>query len=280
MLHRLAAVDRKDGSGDVAASPAAQIQRCAGDVTRNPDPADRNMTRDTVRLFLGTGGECGHSALEGSRCECVDRDVPPCELAGERAGEVVNGSLRRAVGIGVVGQRLRAHDGAKIDHARRVRVRSGLFEQRQKLAGEMKDRRYVDIHDLGPGMIGEGLKRLAPGSAGIVDENVQRVGAAFHLPDQCADTGFGADIAGEPFRFAGGTERVEFGRYAFAVGALARGDHHVGAAMDQCRRRHASNAARSACDQGFLACHRKKIVEIGHGFHSPTDGSKTVALTT
>src|SRR5688500_785450 len=71
MLHRLAAVDRKDGSGDIAAGQTAQIQCCAGNVTRRADPADGNAAGDAIRLFVRAGGEGGHPALERPRREGI-----------------------------------------------------------------------------------------------------------------------------------------------------------------------------------------------------------------
>ena len=68
VLHRLAAVDRQDGAGDIAAGPAAQIKRRAGDVIRDADPADRDTRPDmffacssvavanaVIRLWNGPG---------------------------------------------------------------------------------------------------------------------------------------------------------------------------------------------------------------------------------
>ena len=71
-------------------------------------------------------------ALAGPGCCCdsiqgVDGDAASGEFVGQRAGEVVNRSLRGRVGICAVGHRLRAHDRAEIDDAGRVLIARRLF---------------------------------------------------------------------------------------------------------------------------------------------------------
>ena len=70
----------------------------------------------------------------------------------------------------------------------------------------------------------------------------------------------------KPSALPGGAERVDLGRGLLAVGALARGDHHGGAGLDQRGRRHAADAGRRAGHQRGLAGHRKQLVEIAHRF--------------
>jgi len=55
--NRLAAVDRQDGAGNIAAGTAAQIKRCAGNVIRYSDTSERNMVANMFRLRLGGGAK-------------------------------------------------------------------------------------------------------------------------------------------------------------------------------------------------------------------------------
>ena len=52
------------------------------------------------------------------------------ELDRQRAGQMMHRGLRRRVGIGVVGERLRAHHRAEIDDARRIVVARRVGQQR------------------------------------------------------------------------------------------------------------------------------------------------------
>src|SRR3954454_10551486 len=184
VLHGLTAIDREDGPGDIAASPAAQIQRCAGNVTRRADAAERDMRADPRGLLVAGGGKGRHPAAKRARRQRIDRDPPLGELDRQRLGEMVHRGLGGGVGVGVVGERLTAHHRADVDHPRRVIIVRSLAEQWQQAAGEVKDRGDVDAHHFLPGMVGEGLQRLAPGGAGIVHQDMEDAGAGPNRLDQ------------------------------------------------------------------------------------------------
>ncbi|MER8415237.1 MULTISPECIES: hypothetical protein [unclassified Mesorhizobium] len=61
MLHRLPAIHRQDGFGEMTAVTAARIERSAGNLIRRTDAADPNMAADglastsvTVRVLQAT----------------------------------------------------------------------------------------------------------------------------------------------------------------------------------------------------------------------------------
>ena len=119
----------------------------------------------------------------------VHRHLLLGELGGEDAGQVMHGGLRG--GIGPCGLRLRdsAHDRADVDHGRGPVARRRGDQHRREIARQREKPGHVDAEHAVPGFPGEGLERLAPVRPGVVDEDMQRVGALPRLGGQSGDAG-------------------------------------------------------------------------------------------
>ena len=143
--------------------------------------------------------------------------------------------------------------------------RSGLRrgeQHRREIAGEREQARDVDAHHPLPGLPRIGLQRLAPGEAGVVDENVQDIGARASLGRERCDAGFVRDRAAETLARP---ERGELVRRRLASLGLARGDQHPRPGAQERLRADPAEAGRPAGHQRGAALDGKKLGWGQHG---------------
>ena len=118
----------------------------------------------------------------------------------------------------------------------------------------------VQVHHLVPAALREFVERCAPGSAGVVDEDVQLRLARAVGRGQCAGAFQGGHVGRQ--RDAG-PQRRQFGRGLVARGRLAGRNVDARAGLEEAGSDHASDTARTAGDQGRAALQGKEVVHGG-----------------
>jgi len=217
----------------------------------------------------------GHPALEEPWRDGVHRDVAGAQLDRQRARQVMHRRL-----AGRVGERacpdallhLQAVHRADVDDAGGVAVRRAALEQRRQVARQQEGRRHVE-----PEHLVERRRRVlgvrrAPSRTGVVDQNVQTWLACGDRLDERGPALLDRHVRRERVAW---TMRAELGRGPVAGVLLARRDIDGGAGLDQPIRHHASDPARAAGDQGYLAGHReeRRDVDTRHGVPILTESS-------
>ncbi len=175
---------------------------------------------------------------------------------------MVHRSLGRRIGIGIVADGRCPHDGAEIDDAGGIVVAGCRFKQRQQLLGQREEPRHVDREHTVPSLVRKAFQRLAPGLAGIVDEDMEVRGSRPHLGGQRRHARLRGDIAGKAFRRAAGAKRVQLPRHRLACIALARGNQHPRPGLHESLGNHAADAGGAAGHERGLARDREQGVQV------------------
>ncbi len=227
-----------------------------------PTPAHRHGPGAARLPRLVADGELRHVGRKRPGRERVHRHLLLGKLRGEDAGQVMHRRLRG--GIGPRGFRLRhvAHDRTHVDDGRRPVARRRGDQHRGEIAGEREKPGHVDAEHAVPRLPGESLERLAPVRPGVVDQDMQRVGALARLGGQRGDAGFVGDRAAEALA---GPERGKLLRRRLAGLRLARGDQHARAGAEQRLGADPAETCRPAGHQRRAAPDGKKIVCSDHG---------------
>ena len=132
--------------------------------------------------------------------------------------------LRRRIGVGALGLRHRPHHRAEVDDCRRPIGGGGGEQQRRQVARQREQAGDVDRHHPLPRLPRIGRERRAPRDSGVVDQDVQPLGARAHRGGERRDAGLVGHRAAEALA---GTDRRQFARRRFARLGLARGDEHA-----------------------------------------------------
>lgn len=158
------------------------------------------------------------------------------ELDGQVFGQVDDGGFGGGVGergVGAEGSDSDAGDGGGYDHARRVLQRGAGFEEGFEFLDGVEDALDVQVHDFGEGGVGVGFESLAPGGAGVGEEDVDVWGCFGDFGGEAADFADFGQVSGDgdcgcvgAFGFQG----VEGLDGFFACGGFARGDIYFAAA--------------------------------------------------
>lgn len=167
--------------------PAGQIHHRTRNILRHAKSPHGVRAGNLVGAARYLQEPVGHLAREETRADGVYGDAPGTQLDGQVAAEVDDGRLGRRVPIGALlanGANAQAGDAGRDDDAGGVRARSGLVQQRRKDADRVEDGLDIEIHDLGKGLVGVGVKGLAPGGAGVGEENVHAVSVLLDLFEQ------------------------------------------------------------------------------------------------
>jgi hypothetical protein len=141
-------------------------------------------------------------------------------------------------------------DAADVHDAGRVVVRTRLLEQREECPGEEERRLQVQVEHLVPRRFGEGLQRLAPRRAGVVDQDVQLVLALAHHRGQPAALRLGREVGRHRDDLA---ELGQLGDRGLPGLGLARADVDAGAGLEQAAGHHQADSPGSTGDHGHLA---------------------------
>ncbi len=175
---------------------------------------------------------------------------------------MMHGGLGGGVGIG----RFRLGDGphhrAEIDDVGRLLASRRGEQHRREFAREREEPGHVDAEDPVERLPGEGLVGIAPGHAGVVDEDMQGVRPLARLGRKLRHAGLGRDRSAEALARA---DRRQLPCRFLAGLGLARGDQHPCARGEQRFGADAAEAGRPAGDERRAAADRKKIRRRKHG---------------
>ena len=220
-----------------------------------PDAAHRHGLGAARLSRLVADGELRHVGRKRSGRERVHSHLLLRKLRREDAGQVMHRGLRG--GIGPCGFRLRhvAHDRTHVDDGRRPVARRRSDQHRGQIARQREKPGHVDAEHAVPRLPGEGFERSAPVRPGVVDQNVQHVGALAGLGGQRGDAGFVGDRAPETLA---GPERGKLLRRRLASLRLARGDQDARAGAEQRLGADPAKTGRPAGHQRGAARERKK----------------------
>ena len=146
--------------------------------------------------------ELRHVGRKRSGRERVHRHLLLRKLRGEDAGQVMHRGLRG--GIGPCGFRLCdvPHDRAHVDDGRRPVARRRRDQHRGEIARQREKPGHVDAEHAVPRLPGKVSNGSAPVRPGVVDQDMQRVGALPRLGGQRGDAGFVGDRAAETLAWA------------------------------------------------------------------------------
>ena len=128
-------------------------------------------------------------------------------------------------------------------------------EHRREVAGQREQAGHVDAQDPVERLPRIGLERLAPADAGVVDQNVQRVGAPARLGGERGDARLGRDRAAKALARA---DRRKLFRRRLAGLRLARGDQHARAGGEHRLGADSSEPGRAAGDERGASAEEKR----------------------
>ena len=137
-----------------------------------------------------------HLGLEGPRRDGVHRDGRG-EALGQVPGQLVHRRLRRRVRVRLERRHLDAVDRPDVDDAGRLLHRPRLLQQRHQEFGQVEDALDVEREHAFEGRLVEVRQRGAPGGAGVVDQDVERVLARRQLVGQAPALGLGGEVGGD-----------------------------------------------------------------------------------
>ena len=133
---------------------------------------------EVSRRFVHFGSKCA------GRNSCYQNAVfnqPCCEALGQ----IDDGRFGRLIAVGLPGVQAQAVNRGDVNHFGGLLGRGVGFEQVVHGLGEEEDGFHIQVHHLVPACFGEGLKRLTPGGAGVIDQNVDAVFVFRHGCRQC-----------------------------------------------------------------------------------------------
>jgi hypothetical protein len=177
-----------------------------------------------------------HLARVEPRRDGIAQDVPGPELDGQVLGEVDRRGFGGRVGVRRVGPEGADPDPGHRrgdDDARGVLDRRAGGEEGFELLDGVEDGFDVQVHDFLEGRVRMGFESLAPGGAGVGEEDVDVRGRLCDLGGQPRDLGDLGGVGGDCDRDCAGAEvgeRVEGADGFFARRGLAGGYVDFGAA--------------------------------------------------
>ena len=115
------------------------------------------------------------------------------------------------------------------EHASRVRLCGVLLEHRGEALDGVEDGLDVEVHDLAERRVGVGIKGLAPGGAGVREEDVDRIGVLGYLGDKVIDAIDGSRVGGDG---VGLGARLEVGKGIESLDGLVAGGSFAGGDED------------------------------------------------
>ncbi len=94
-------------------------------------------------------------------------------MPGHKAGQVMDRRFGCAIGERIKRRTLETIDRTDVDHPRRAGTLPGSPQQRQQLLGQKENTLDVGVHDFVPADFRKLIEGSAPGSAGVVHQNIQ-----------------------------------------------------------------------------------------------------------
>lgn len=131
-----------------------------------------------------------HLRREEAGADRVHQDVPRAQVDGEVAPEMQYGGLGSRVserGLAAEGADAEAGGAGRDDDARGVLLRGAPLQERRELLHRHEHGLDVEVHDLGEGRLGMRVEALAPGRAGVGEEDVDVLRVLRHLRHQRLD---------------------------------------------------------------------------------------------
>lgn len=221
---------------DITACPGTQIHNHARNVLGPTQPQQRIHSRKLLLPPAQLQQPRAHLGREEARTDTVHGDMPRAQLDGQVAPQVNDAGLAGRVAKGaVLAQAADAEpgDAGGDEHAAGVVEGGARLQQRRKEAHGVEDGLDIQVEDFAKGAVWVGVEGLAPGGAGVGEQDVD-VGRV--LP-HAVDEGLHALDGGAVGRYGDGLRAGRQARQAverlhgfLAGGGFARRDEDFGAA--------------------------------------------------
>ena len=182
------------------ARPACEIDDRSSDVLRSPQLLERVGLRQLVGASRQLQQPVAHLGREEARADAVDSDMPGAQLDGEVSTQMQHGRLAGAVSVcplAAHGSDSQAGHARRDDDPRRVLDGAALLQERQELADSVEDSPDVQVHHLGERTVGVGVDVLAPGRAGVGQQDVDMVGVLLDIGEQLLHAGQVGAVGGD-----------------------------------------------------------------------------------
>ncbi len=182
------------------AGPACEIDDRSSDVLWSPQLLERVGLRQLVGASRQLHEPVAHLGREEARADTVDSDMPGAQLDGEVSTQMKHRRLAGAVSVcslAAHGADSQAGHARRDDDPRRVLDGAPLLQERQELADRVEDSSDVQVHHLGERTVGVGVDILAPGRAGVGQEDVDMVGVLLDIGEQLLHAGQVGAVGGD-----------------------------------------------------------------------------------